>query len=205
METIEKQGTLTVVGALLVFIAAMSPNAVAGRTRYKADDNSALVIMHLAISGTPVTAILLEEKDDRRYLYIEQSAEAFTIVDVTRPDHAKIVKRFAWPGNTSRGRLEMVGADLALVRASGEISGVPGSGQTSESISVLDLTDPQNPRTLQSFNGVTSATSDQSRNLIYITNGDGLWVLRPKQKESAPSTQWCTSESAISGDLANCY
>jgi hypothetical protein len=205
MESIWKKGTLRAVGAFLAFIVAMSPNAVAGRARYKADDNSALVIMHLAMSGTPVTAILLKEKDDRRYLYIEQSAEAFTIVDVTQPDHAKIVNRIAWPGNASRGRLQMIGPDLALVRASGEISGVPGSGQTSESISVLDLTDPENPRALQSFNGVTSVTSDESRNLIYITNSSGLWVLRPKQKESAPSMQWCTSESAISGDLANCY
>jgi len=69
-----------------------------------------------------------------------------------------------------------------------------------ESVRILDLSDPKNPRTLQTFQGVTSILADDTRKLIYITNGEGLWVLRHKHTEPEPV---CDSESVFS-PIANC-
>jgi len=69
-----------------------------------------------------------------------------------------------------------------------------------ESIRVLDLSDPRNPRTLQTFDGVTKVLAEDTRNLIYITNGEGLWVLRhnPAQESKKRSLPPCDSESVFS-------
>jgi len=52
-------------------------------------------------------------------------------------------------------------------------------------VRVLDLSDPANPRALQSFSAVISVLEDDGRNLIYITNNEGLWILRHKQEQPA--------------------
>jgi hypothetical protein len=193
-----------VVVALLALAAAMAPNAAARHKGDKAAYETAPVIAHLTLPGAPVTRVLLEEQEGRQYLYIEQDSWAgFTIVEVTKPNHPNVIKRVAWPGDS--GRLQLVGTGLALVRAAGEESGTIGSGHSTESVSVLDLTDPANPRAVQSFVGVTSIVSDETRSLIYITNSEGLWVLRHKQKQAAVPIELCFSESAIVGDLQNCY
>lgn len=43
---------------------------------------------------------------------------------------------------------------------------------------MLDLSDPKNPKTLQTFDGVTRVLADDGRHSIYIANGEGLWILR---------------------------
>jgi hypothetical protein len=192
--------------ALLALVVAMAPNAAARHGRYKTDNEPAPVITHLAVPGAPASGMFLQEAAGRQYLYIEQDSGAgLTIVDVTKADHLNVIKRLPWPAEASRGRLQMIGAGLALMRASGEESRRTDSGHSNESISVLDLNDPANPRAVQSFMGVTSIVSDETRSLIYITNSDGLWVLGYKQKQTAPPMELCSSESAIAGDLQNCY
>jgi hypothetical protein len=70
-----------------------------------------------------------------------------------------------------------------------------------ESVRVLDISDPANPRTLQTFEGVTSILAEDSRSLIYIANGEGLWILRHMQ--ARPPLPKCDSESVFS-PIADC-
>ena len=88
----------------------------------------------------------------------------------------------------------MVGAGLAIVgksdpetqnarqepahgKAEGTLGGGASGGNAAPFVSVLDLSDPAHPRTIQTFYGVTSMLADDRRNLLYLTNADGLWVL----------------------------
>jgi hypothetical protein len=68
-------------------------------------------------------------------------------------------------------------------------------------VRLLDLSDPSNPRTLQTFDGVTSILSDDRRDLIYITNSDGLWILHHRRDLAR---QICDSEAAFSEMAMNC-
>ena len=52
---------------------------------------------------------------------------------------------------------------------------------------MLDLSDPHNPKTLQEFEGVTSVLPDGGHGLIYLTNNEGLWVLRYSQRSHCSS------------------
>ena len=96
------------------------------------------------------------------------------------------------------------GARDALSHAKGEAMLDGGTADSTGSIPtqfvrLLDLSDPANPRTLQTFDAVSSTLLDDSRSLIYITNDAGLWVL---SHNVSPPHPLCDSEIT---DAANCY
>jgi hypothetical protein len=47
------------------------------------------------------------------------------------------------------------------------------------------MTDPTNPQPIQTFADVTSFVADNARGLIYLSNGEGLWVVQAKQPQKA--------------------
>lgn len=174
------------------------------------------VIAHLSLPGPPVSQMFVQQEGTKQYLYVRQPSEqGFTIVDVSRPSKPNVVKRDAWPNTASSGKLEMVGSGIALAETP-ESSGagvarhelVPAKVQPAaadarpaQSVRVLDLSDPKNPRTLQTFDGVTSILADDGRSLIYIANGEGLWILKHSpRKRQMPL---CDSESVFS-PIADC-
>jgi hypothetical protein len=56
----------------------------------------------------------------------------------------------------------------------------------------MDMSDPKNPRTAKTFTGVTSMYSEDGRHLIYLANGEALWVVKHSISDRLP---FCTSES----------
>jgi hypothetical protein len=173
---------------LALFVAA--PGAWA-RPR-PAKQQPASVIGHLLLPGAAVRQVFVREHGGKQYLYIEQaSKEGFAIIDVTKPSQPKVIQHVAWPNQASAGTLQMVGDGLALAMAPDGDPGKAGSDYPTQSVKVLDLSDPANPQTLQGFSGVTSVVADDGRGLIYITNSEGLWILRHKQEKPAEPWEVC--------------
>jgi hypothetical protein len=50
------------------------------------------------------------------------------------------------------------------------------------------MTDPTNPQPIQTFSNVTSVVTDNARGVIYLSNGEGLWVVQAKQMQKADTT-----------------
>jgi hypothetical protein len=141
------------------------------------------VVAHIALPGSAVRQILFQEENGKRYLYLQQHVH-FTVVDVTDPDKPQIVDRVA-----SGGRLTDVGAGLAIAVSSDQ----SGEGTVpTQTIKLMDMSDPKNPRTVKTFTGVTSMFSEDGRHLIYVTNGEGLWIVKHSMTHRLP---FCTSES----------
>jgi hypothetical protein len=188
--------------ALLAMFVAISPSAGAKPEPAKPAVQPAAVIAHLALPGASASELVLQERGDRQYLYIEQaSTEGFAIVDVTKPNLPNVIKRQTWPNEASSGRLQMVGYGVAL--ADSLDAGTEQISRT-RTLKVLDLSDPTNPRTILSFAGVTSTLADDARNLIYITNSDGLWIVRNNQAlVAAAKRNACTSDDAYN-EVASC-
>jgi hypothetical protein len=69
-----------------------------------------------------------------------------------------------------------------------------------ETVRLVDLSDPKHPKTLKTFTGVTSMLPDDSRKLIYIVNSEGLWLVRHRQSRPMPM---CTSADSLIQD-PNC-
>jgi hypothetical protein len=189
--------------AVLAILAANSPSANARHRAPQPAPQPAAVIAHLALPGASVSQLVLRQRGSSEYLYIAQdSREGFAVVDVTKPNLPSIVKREAWPNEASTGRFQMIGSGLALTEAPD--TAATDSLPRTQTLRVLDLSDPANPRTILTFSGVTSALADDARNLLYITNGDGLWIVtHPPQQTIPPATRGCLSEDA-SNEVTSC-
>jgi hypothetical protein len=188
---------------LLAFFAAAVPGANAKHRAVKPAVQPALVIAHLPLGGASVNQMLLLEHGDIKYLYLgETSKDGLAIVDVTKPNQPTIIKRMAWPIEGSTGKLQMVGDRLALAETPDTATAETVS--RTGTLTVLDLSDPTNPRTIQSFSGVTWTLADDARNLVYIANNDGLWILKHQPDLAASSMpRGCLSEDAFN-EFAHC-
>lgn len=190
--------------AALTFFVAMAPIAFARYRAAKPAEQPASVIAHLALPETTATQVILKERGDKQYLIIigQSQADGFTVVDVTKPNKPNVIKRGARPEDASTGRLELIGSELALARAP-EHPPVETPSST-ETVRLLDWSDPVNPRTIQTFSGVTTVLADEGHNLLYITNSDGLWILKhqPEQSEYSKPRGCVTSDSF--DELAHC-
>jgi hypothetical protein len=155
-------------------------------------EEPAKVIAHIALPGTAVRQMFLQQHEGKQYLYLQQGAH-FTLVDVTDPKNPTIVERVA-----SHGSLESIQSGLVLTAApeKGSTSQQPSTVST-QVLSVMDLTDPKHPRTIQTFSGVTSILPDDTRKLVFIANNEGLTVLSHQQPFRRPL---CTSEDAMKAD-----
>jgi len=188
--------------AALAFFLAMAPGASAKHRASNAAQQPATIIAHLPLTGASVSQLVLQQRGSQQYLYLQQaSKDGFAIVDVTRPDQPNVLRSEAWPNEASTGKLQMVAGRLALSEA-------PDSASTetisrTETLKVLDLSDPANPRTILTFSGVTSTLADDARNLVYVTNSDGLWILKHQPESMFSAARRCSSEDA-SNDVASC-
>ncbi len=147
----------------------------------------AKVIAHLPLSGG-VQQMFLQQDGRKQYLYVqENSQQGFTVIDTTRADRPRVVD------HVPRETLAGVGSGLAIAEtpdgsAAGKSqvaekrAGVRAQGHSApELVRVLDISDPAHPRTAQTFDHVTSILQDRARNLVYIANANGIWVVSHRQ------------------------
>ena len=218
MNKIRTSGFVEYALALLLLFVAIAPSAIAKHKPEQPAD-SVTVVGHLPLPGGPVSQLFTQEHGGKQYLYIQQASEqGLTIVDVTEPFQPNVVNRLNLPNKSSGEELQIAWAGLAISEAPearkesartelapGKGDGIEGggSGVTGDSptqfLRLLDLSDPANPRTFQTFEGVSSLLLDDGRDLIYITNGEGLWIL---SHNVPPPHPLCDSEIT---DDANCY
>src|ERR1700756_4076451 len=190
---------------LLAFFAATAPGADAKHRAAKPSEQPATVVAHLALSGSLTSQMDLHENGDKQYLYISaNSNEGVTVVDVTNPGQPKVIKRLAWPNEGSTGRLQMVSSGLALAEGPDSDSMAAAPPPATRTVKVLDLSDLANPLTVLTLSVVTSTLDDKAHNLVYITNREGLWILRNNEALAAAAKEHaCTRDDAYN-DVASC-
>src|ERR1035438_3698973 len=195
-------------GLLFVFLGIMFTLAT-GSEQAKPTDLPATVIAHLPLPQTTGHQMLLQKEESKQYLYVQQSTkQGFMVVDVSKPERPTLVKRTAESNQATAGNLEMVSPDIAIAEAPEKTpSTLSSSNHPTETVRVLDLSDPKNPKTLETFNKVTSLLPDGGHGLIYLTNNDGLYILRynrPSRFEPAKKKPPCDSEAEIQAMPPDC-
>ena len=171
--------------ALILALPALLPLNSQAATQDSKNNGKEMtkVVAHIPLPGSAVRQIFLQEENGKRYLYLQQNVH-FTVVDVTDPDKPEIVDRVK-PG----GKLTDVGAGLAIAVSSDQ----SGEGTVpTQTVKLMDMSDPKNPHTVKTFTGVTSMFSEDGRHLIYVTNSEGLWIVKHSMTRRLP---FCTSES----------
>src|SRR6202166_2039585 len=168
----------------------------------KPTDVPATVIAHLPLPQATGNQMLLQKEEGKQYLYVQQaSKQGFMVVDVSKPEKPNLLKRTAQSNQATAGNLEMVSPDVAIaVAPEKKPTTLTSSNHPSETVRVLDLSDPRNPKTLETFTKVTSLLPDGAHSLIYLTNNEGLWILRynhPSYLEAAKKKRPCASNAQI--------
>jgi hypothetical protein len=164
------------------------------------------VVAHLPLNGKPTQQMFLQQEGRKQYLYVRQDSQiGFTTFDVTKPERPRMVNHMPQQDltmlNSRLGIVETPDSGLAVSLA-GQLEGNRGGGSdVPESVRVVDESDTAHPRTVQAFAGVTDLVRDDTRNLIYIANGDGIWILSHQQ---VLRRHPCSSSDAISSAMPNC-
>ena len=153
--------------------------------------------------------MLLQKENGKEYLYVQQaSKQGFMIVDVTKPDRPSLLKRSAQSDQATAGNLEMVAPDVAIAQAPEKTPGtLTSSNHPTETVRILDLSDPRNPKVLETFTKVSSLLPDGGHGLIFLTNNEGLWILRhnrPNWLEPAKKKPPCDSSAEIMAMPPDC-
>jgi uncharacterized secreted protein with C-terminal beta-propeller domain len=184
---LHKMNSRICIGAVLVLMTViLFSNSTDATTQNNSNNGSKekiSVVAHLPLQGSAVRQIFLQQENGKQYLYLQQNAH-FTVVDVTDPKNPRVVDRVA-----SAGKLTDVGAGIAIAVQSDQSAQASVPTQT---IRLVDVSDPKNPHTAKKFDGVTSVYSEDGRQLIYLTNSEGLWVIKHYETFRLP---FCTSES----------
>ena len=134
----------------------------------KPTDVPATVIAHLPLPQATGSQMLLQKENSKQYLYVQQAAkQGFMIVDVTKPEKPTLLKRTAESNQATQGNLQIVSPDVAIAVAPEKTPAtLTSSTHPTETVRILDMSDPRNPKTLETFNSVTSLLPDSRRGLI---------------------------------------
>jgi len=188
-------------------VAALTPGMRAN-TKPRPTEVPAQVIAHLPLATPPGSEMVLQRTGDKKYLYIQAaSKQTYTIVEVTKPEFPSVVTPTARAKDEPAGKLDIVGHDLGIAEVpNSSANAIRSNTSPTETVRLLDLTDPVHPKVLQTFTGVTSLLPDGGRGIIYLTNNEGLWILKHTRQPIAPSKKKrpCTSEDTLAAMPPDC-
>jgi hypothetical protein len=154
------------IGVAAIGIAAAAPAIQAKPNPNKGDDKPANVVAHVQLSGGPVTRMLLVKKEGKEYLLVGlNSTASVAVFDVSNPDRPRTIDTTSSPAGAPSAEVKVIADTLTLFGSS-------DAGSDSSA----------NSKDMRSFSGVTASMKDKTRGLIYVTNGDGLWIVKSKQK-----------------------
>jgi hypothetical protein len=195
--------------AFSLFWVLIALASASEQTTPKLTDVPAAVIAHLPLPQATGSQMLLQNESSKQYLYVQQAAKpGFMIVDVSKPEQPSLLKRTAESNQATTGNLEIVSPDVAIAEAPEKTpTTLYSSDRPTETVRVLDLSDPRNPKTLETFNKVTSLLPDRRHGLIYLTNNEGLWILRynrPAPLEPTKKKPPCDSNAEIMAMPPDC-
>jgi hypothetical protein len=152
--------------AIVAIGIAAAPAIHARPNSNKTSDKPANVVAHVQLSGGPVTRMLLVKKNGNEYLVLGlDSSTNVAILDVSKPSQPRTI-------DTAAATVGAPSAEVKVVADTLTLFGISAPGTDSRS----------NPKEIRSFSGVTASMTDKARGLIYVTNGDGLWIVKTKQR-----------------------
>jgi hypothetical protein len=161
------------------------------------------VVAHLPLDGMHVNQMFVQQRDSKFYLYLHRpTKDAFALVDVTDPNKPVLVSRDSLkePSGTQLQPPASGSAFAVAVTPEGGASTRANVQLPTETVQLVDMSNPKNARSVKTFKGVTSIYPDDARKLVYLVNGEGLWIVSHRMTKPLPL---CSSESALTS-LPDC-
>jgi hypothetical protein len=132
------------------------------------------VISHLELEGATVSDIQVSDDPDRHAIELTGAdGKAITLVDVNNPEKPRVVRQVQLPASLQHSRTQSRVGNAALFATED-----PPSTIRPQLITLVSFSDPAEPKAITRFPGVTAILTDRARELIYMTNSSGLWILQ---------------------------
>jgi hypothetical protein len=172
------QGLRLAAIAIVAMGIAAVPAVHAKPNSKKAADNPANVVAHIELSGGPATRMLLVKKNSKEYLLLAlESSSHVAVLDVHKPSHPRRVDTVAGATGAPATELKVVADTLMLFGTSAAESAASAG-----------------PKEIRSLSGVTAYVRDRPRGLLYVTNADGLWILKTKEQAANEAQLYRSAE-----------
>jgi hypothetical protein len=134
------------------------------------------LIGHLPLPETTVSRISAASDPSQPLLQLTDAVHGtLAVVDVTQPARPKLLQQSRLPAELAQANVQVRVGDAALLTLSQNDSPAHADPQ---SVTLVSFADPSNPKTLQRFEDVTAVWNDRDRDLIYLSNAEGLWILK---------------------------
>lgn len=155
------------------------------------------VVSHLPLNGMHVNQMFVEQRGDKVYLFLHRpTKQAYALIDVTNPEKPVLLERNAMK---SSGQTEAPGTGsvfaVTVTPEGGSNQPTSAAPLPTETVNLVDMSDPKKVKTVKTFKGVTSIYREDGRKLVYIVNNEGLWIVSHRMTHPLPL---CDSESALS-------
>jgi hypothetical protein len=167
---------------LLAGLAAFAPAVDAKNKKPKAPPaapkDEIEMVGHVPLTDGPVRRFLATRHYSSYYLYAEHEVgQTVTLIDVTKASQPAVLADISYSPHSGSGSLTLVAGTAALVTSEPAASPAPEATQT---IRIMDFSDPQNPKVARMFAGVTAMSRDEGRGLIFVAKADGIWILHQR-------------------------
>jgi hypothetical protein len=153
------------------------------------------VVGHIALTSGAVNRFITTQHYSSYYLYAEHPDGKLTLIDVTNTSQPAVLADVAYAPDGGPGSLSAVTGTAALVSSQPPS---PGAAPQQQTIKIMDLADPKNPKVAREFAGVTAVSKDAGRGLIFLANSEGVWILRQHFAED-PEVQRAYEDYVIYG------
>jgi hypothetical protein len=182
--------THVVIAATVLLAAAASSVSASGRGATKPVELGIAVVAHVPLDGGPADQLFVREGLKNRILLyvVHESGRAISVVDITQPAHAALVKQVDADQPAMGGRVVTVGTNTLIVEnTQTPVAEAPSHDKT---VRFFDLSDPTVPRVALQFERVSTYVLDASRSLIYLVNDEGLWIVRHTEPMDWKTKAW---------------
>jgi hypothetical protein len=174
---------------LAVLIVGTVSTASAKQRKPKKSSTASLVVAHIPFSGLSVVDMVMQKQiGEKLYIYVQHGREeGVSVVDVSDPGKARVVRTIPWPNPQVSNRMNVVGS-VAIIRETDDLS--DHAAASKDDLVLWDLSNPAAPMELQRFSGVVKVL-EGDHNFNYVLNTEGLWVIsepdRQPQQDSSPA------------------
>ena len=167
---------LIVVASLLTLLPAAQAKDKKNKPAPKDPQDAIEVVGHMPPTNGAVTGFLATQHYSSYYLYVEHDGgRDVTLIDVTKPGRPVLLADFPYPssGGGSASLFAVTGTAAVIT----EQHGAAAPAAAAQTVRIMDFSDPLHPKIAREFAGVTTMSRDDRRGLIFVANGDGIWIL----------------------------
>jgi hypothetical protein len=158
-------------------MAALTLNAKPKHRHDVPDQDQISVQSHIQLAGAPITGFIATQHYNRSYVYAERGAgNPVTLIDVTDTAHPVIVSQIAMAAGSSA--LLSVAGTAALMGLITTGQGAASKEVVPQSVSIMDFSDPAQPKVTRTFEGITALEKVSNGAVILLANKEGVWVLK---------------------------